>query len=83
MLVTCICYPSFDSSVSTYLISGFLVMTTQTREFPMMSMTANIESTATMVAWPDSEIMTYRVQSALKDNSLSRKQKQTNKQKNN
>ena len=49
----------------------------------MMSMTANIESTATMVAWPDSEIMTYRVQSALKDNSLSRKQKQTNKQKNN
>ena len=46
----------------------------------MMSMMANIESTATMVAWPDSEIMTYRVQSALKDNSLSRKQKQTKKQ---
>ena len=52
------CHVSFDILVSTYLISGFLVITTQTREFPMMSMMANMESTATMAAWPDSEIMT-------------------------
>ncbi len=41
-----------------YLMSGFLVMTTQTREFPMMSTMANMESIVTMAAWPASETMT-------------------------
>jgi len=38
-----------------YLISRFLAMTTQTREFPIMSMKTSIENNVTMATWADSE----------------------------